>query len=119
MGKLHGLQPGLSLSTARRAKRDIQYLDPSEVERLAAEITHSRLATYEYSSPALSGPRHLGFIIEDQPDPSFAVEPDRGHVDLYGYASMLLAAVQSQDRRIQQLEAEVERLRAQSCAVHR
>lgn len=97
----------------RSAKRDIHYLSPSEVDALAAEAMSVPLATYEYRDPALAGRRHLGFIIEDQRDPSFAVESSRARVDVYGYTSMVLAAMQSQERRIEALERELEALRAE------
>ncbi len=98
--------------STRTAKRDIRYLANDEVDRLARDVEGTRLATYEYIDPAQPAGRHLGFIIEDQPSGSHAVAQDRGHVDLYGYASMLLAAVQSQQRRIDAMQAEIDALRA-------
>jgi hypothetical protein len=68
-----------------------------------------KLATYEYRDPALAGKRHLGFIIEDVPG-SPAVERDGTMVDLYGYASMLVAAMQEQSGEIARLRAEVRAL---------
>ncbi len=97
--------------STRRLKRDIRYLAPDEVDALAAEAQDVQLATYEYTDPALAGSRHLGFVIEDQPDPSYAVEASRARVDLYGYTSLVLATVQSQERRIAELEREIEELR--------
>jgi hypothetical protein len=73
-----------------------------------------RLASYEYTDPVLAGRRRLGVIIEDQPGDSFAVESNRGQMDLYGYTSMVLATVQSQARRIEALEREVASLRTRS-----
>lgn len=96
---------GCPIST-RRAKHDITYLSPSEIDALAHEATQMPLATYEYNDPALAGRRRLGFIIEDAPM-SYAVDPERNQVDLYGYTSVLLATVQSQARRIDALEAQV------------
>lgn len=103
--------PGGCAMSTRRAKRDIDYLDASEVDALAGEVLQTRLATYEYTDPALAGRRHLGFVIEDQPH-AYSVDPERSQVDLYGYTSMLLAAVQAQQRRIDALEREVHELRA-------
>jgi len=76
-------------------------------------VARFRLATYEYKDPALAGKRHLGFIIEDVPG-SPAVDRDGNMVDLYGYASMLVAAVQAQGEEIAKLKADLARLRRQS-----
>lgn len=103
--------PGGCPVSTRRAKRNIEYLSDSEVERLAGDVIDTRLATYEYTDPALAGRRRLGFILEDRPAASFAADPEHSQVDLYGYTSLLVAAVQSQQRRIDRLEAEVAALR--------
>ena len=96
--------------STRRAKRDIEYLDDAEVDALARVALDTRLTTYEYIDPALDGRRRLGFIIEDQPT-SYAVDPERSQVDLYGYTSMLVAAIQRQEREIQALRRELQALR--------
>ena len=70
-----------------------------------------RLATYEYTDPALVGGRHLGFILEDHAT-TFAGDAERNQVDLYAYASTLVAAVQEQAKDIEALKREVEYLRA-------
>lgn len=103
--------PGGCPMSTRRAKRDIEYLNPAEVDNLARELSSSRLATYEYTDPALAGRRRLGFILEDQPT-SYATDPERSQVDLYGYTSMLVAALQSQERRIESLERQLARARS-------
>jgi hypothetical protein len=95
--------------SSRRAKKEIVYLGPSERQRLADDLARFKLATYEYRDPALAGKRHLGFIIEDVPG-SPAVDRDGNMVDLYGYASMLVAAVQAQGEEIAKLKAELARL---------
>ncbi len=92
--------------STRRVKRDITYLTPAEVDALAAQVRATRLATYEYTIPSMAGRRRLGFILEDQPD-SFAADPERSQVDLYGFASMLAATVQSQDRELRALRQRV------------
>jgi len=76
-------------------------------------VGRRKLATYEYRDPALAGKRHLGFIIEDVPG-SPAVERDGNMVDLYGYASMSVAAVQAQGEEIAKLKAAFVRLKRQS-----
>ena len=83
----------------------------AQADLLARDTLHTRLATYEYTDPALRGPRRLGFVLEDQPANSFARNPEASAVDLYGYASMLVATVQSQQRQIDALRREVDALR--------
>lgn len=95
--------------STRALKRDITYLAPAEADALAAQVRATRLATYEYTVPAMAGRRRLGFIIEDQPA-SYAVDPERSEVDLYGYTSLLVATVQAQDRQIQALTRRIEGL---------
>ena len=95
--------------STRRVKQDIQYLGREEVDAIAGEVLSTRLATYEYTDPALAGGRQLGFIIEDQ-SVSYSTNPERSQVDLYGYTSMLLAALQAQQRRIEALETQVRAL---------
>ena len=97
-------------------------MDDEGLEKLAAEVARVKLARYHYKADAEKKP-HLGFIIEDRPM-SPAVEPDRDRVDLYGYTSMAVAALQVQNKQLQaqqkQLEGmqrEIAALRAQqSCA---
>ena len=76
----------------------------------ACEIRRVRLATYRYKGEPALGTSHLGFIIDDL-GASPAVGSDGTHVDLYGYASMAVAAIQIQQRRIEALEREVAALR--------
>jgi hypothetical protein len=54
---------------------------------------------------------HLGFIIDDAPASSPAIASDQTHVDEYGYASMLLAAVQEQQKQIDALQKELAEMR--------
>jgi hypothetical protein len=96
--------------STRRAKKDIRYLSPDEIDALAHSALDLRLATYEYRFAPYAGRRHLGFIIEDSPA-AVAVDRDRDMIDLYGYTSMLLATSQAQQRRIEVLEHEVAQLR--------
>ena len=94
----------------RRAKRDIRYLEDRDRARLAADLERIRLATYRYRDPADGQGTRLGFIIDDSPDIA-AVDAARGRVDLYGYASMAVAALQQQARELARLRREVARLR--------
>jgi hypothetical protein len=90
-------------------KKDIRYLSAGDVAAMASETLRLRLATYEYKAAPYSGRRHLGFIIEDSPSVP-AVDRDGDMVDLYGYASMLLATTQVQQRQIEVLKTQVEAL---------
>jgi hypothetical protein len=108
------------ISTAK-AKREIAYVDRDDTERLHGQLMSTRLATYLYKSPAPEGmggtdARHLGFIIEDMPEGSAAVLPSRDRVDLYGYTSMTVASQQHQQREIDELRAELAKLRRENAA---
>jgi hypothetical protein len=91
-----------SMMSRRAVKRDIRYVTDAEADRLAAEAVATRLATYEYINTARPEQR-LGFIIDDEPS-RFAIATDGNHVDVYGYASLLLATAQSHERRLRALE---------------
>lgn len=96
----------------RETKTDIEYLAPPALEALAQELLAIPLALWRYkaSDPA-SAPR-VGFVIDDvAPSPAVTARGDR--VDLYGYLSMAVAALQTQERRIEALEEELRRLRAE------
>jgi len=93
----------------RETKRDIRYLGSADVSRAHDLLMSVPLAAYRYRS---GDPRErLGFIIEDV-EPSVAVDDARDQVDLYGYASLAVAALQEQNRRIEALEREIAALRA-------
>jgi hypothetical protein len=98
-------------ASRRDAKTDIAYVDPREQERLYRELLRFRLARYRYKAEQSSTAPHLGFLIDDV-EPSPAVSDGRGDtVDLYGYASMAVAAIQTQAREIAALRHEVATLR--------
>jgi hypothetical protein len=93
----------------REYKKNIAYLTEKDVRRLHDELMQFRLASYEYRDVP-EDRTHLGFIIDDVwPSPS--VDGTGDHVDLYGYASMAVAALQMQAREIDTLKKEVEALR--------
>lgn len=98
--------------STRRAKRDIVYLSEGEREQMARDVLRTRLATYEYTDVALAGRRRLGFVYEDATTHRYARDPDISGVDLYGYTSLLLATVQTQQRQIEELQREVRAMRA-------
>jgi Chaperone of endosialidase len=102
--------PGGCPISRARFKRDIEYLSEAELRHLYTELRRFRLATYRYRAEGPADRARLGFIIEDV-EPSAAVDAERDSVDLYGYASMAVAALQVQARQIESLQAEVSALR--------
>jgi hypothetical protein len=95
------------VSTAA-AKDDIVYVTPADAEYLRRELMKIPLATYRYKGQT---DHHLGFVIEDLPPTSPAVLPSRDRVDLYGYLSMAVAAIQRQDKEIAALKAQIAELK--------
>jgi hypothetical protein len=95
----------------RSAKTAIRYLTPADIEAARNRLLSVQLASYEYRRAP--GPRHLGFIIDDLDEATarVCVAPDGEHVDLYGYASLAVAAVQAQQREIDELRRQVAKLR--------
>jgi hypothetical protein len=100
--------PALSYTSvsSRRFKEDVSYLSAKQLDDVTEDLLKIRLATFRYKQ---SGGRHLGYILEDSPDIA-ASEMEHLRVDLYGYTSMAVAALQVQARQIQQLEHEVDLL---------
>jgi len=98
---------------SRRAyKKNVQYLSDTDVKQLHDALLAFRLASWQYTMPGASPATHLGFIIDDvEPSPSIAETGNA--VDLYGYASMAVAAVQTQAREIDELKAAVASLQKQ------
>ena len=97
----------------REFKKDITYVGDQERQELASLALSIPLATYRYKTEPNGDKKHLGFIIDDQADPSPAVQSDRTHVDEYGYTSMLLATVQEQQKQIDALSKKVDALQKQ------
>jgi hypothetical protein len=91
-------------------KHDIRYLDAAATDALGAAALQMKLATWQYNGEPAGAKQHVGFIIDDAPT-SAAVAADGDHVDLYGYTSMAVAALQAQQR---QLDAQAAQLAAQS-----
>lgn len=90
-------------------KQDVHYLAPEELARYQAELLELELATWRYKhDPAKL---RLGFILDDH-ETSVAADPARDQVDLYGYTSLAVAALQAQARQIAALERELATLRA-------
>jgi hypothetical protein len=93
-------------------KTAIAYLDPDAREQARAQLLQTRLATWRYTWESPEHKPHLGFLIDDQPG-SAAVHADGARVDLYGYTSLTVAAVQAQDAELQQLRSELDQTRAE------
>lgn len=104
-------RPGGCPISRASAKRDVRYLDDEDLDRRYVELRALRLATYRYRDARPTSPERLGFVIDDGP-PAVCVAGDGETVDLYGYTSLTVAAVQAQARRIEELEREVAGLRA-------
>jgi hypothetical protein len=96
----------------REFKKDIAYVTTDERAELANEALTTPLATYRYKAEPDGHKKHLGFIIDDQPGSSPAIAGDGTHVDEYGYASMLLAAIQEQQKQIEVLKKELAEVKA-------
>jgi endosialidase-like protein len=103
------MQPQGCPISSREAKNDIHYLDPRDLERIAANVDRIRLATFTYKNDRVAR-EHLGFIIEDDPS-SQAVADSRTNVDLYAYTSMVVAAMKVQGQKLHKQEAELAALR--------
>jgi len=101
------MQPGGCPISRARFKQDIAYLSEQELQDYHEQLMSMQLASYHYRTAPQSSPQ-LGFIIEDI-EPSAAVRGD--HVNLYGYLSMAVAAIQVQQRQIRALESELQALR--------
>jgi hypothetical protein len=105
------MQAGGCPISKRSFKDDIRYLPATEVDARAAALLDVKLAEYRYKTEAEGGTPHLGFIIDDGV-PGAALRPTRDQVDLYGYTTLAVAAVQAQARQLEQMRAEMAELRA-------
>jgi hypothetical protein len=102
--------------SSRTFKNGIQYVGDAELRALHDEALGMRLATYNYKAQVADPhPKHLGFIIEDNPQ-SLAVDQTHNRVDLYGYVSMVVAAMQVQEKEIASLKRELAETRQNACS---
>jgi len=97
----------------RDKKKHITYVSEEEKKEHFRQIMSMDLATYQYKWDDDGLKSHLGFIIDDVPNPtkSYAISADGNSVDMYGYASMLVSTVQMQGKMIAELRDEISRLR--------
>jgi len=94
-----------------RAKKDIRYLSAADLKTYRDQLLHLPLATYRYREEPEDSRLRLGFLIDGH-ESLICVDPARDQVDLYGYASMAVAALQAQNMEIEKLHEEVRELRA-------
>jgi len=98
--------------SAARFKTQIDYLSPADIRKIAADVHAMRLATWRYTGADDDGRQHTGFVIDDLRKGSPAVAAPGDRVDLYGYTSMAVAALQSQATEIAALREELRELRS-------
>jgi hypothetical protein len=110
----HG--PGGCPISTRKYKDGIEYVDRQQLQQLHDETMGIRLATYRYKPQVADpGPTHFGFIIEDNLQTP-AVDPMHDRVDMYGYVSMVVAAMQVQEKEIADLRAQVQAARSDAAS---
>ncbi len=109
-------QPGGCPMSRAAFKTGIEFVDAAGRAALAERLLATRLATYRYKAQGPAGRRHLGFLIDDDPQ-SPAVDANRDMVDLYGYLSMAVATLQTQQQTIEALQAASAALRQETQAL--
>ena len=108
--------PGCPVSS-RKYKDGIEYVDGDGLRELHDETLKMRLATYRYKAQYDDpSKKHLGFIIEDTPPESPAVQWSRERVDIYGYLSMVVATMQVQEKEIAELRRALDDAREREAA---
>jgi len=103
-------QPGGCPISLASWKKDIRYLDETDRRHQHDAIVRLPLATWRYRGEGADAPARLGFLIDDVGGAP-CVMPSGQRVDLYGYTSMTVAAIQVQAREIEALRAELTALR--------
>jgi len=93
-------------------KRNIVYIDSAKSQSLADDVYNMKIAEWQYTKEAAEHKEHLGFIIDDNPN-SPAVHANGEQVDLYGYTSMAVVAIQQQQAQIERLEKRIAELEKQ------
>jgi len=93
--------------SSRASKTDVRYLSTEERDRLARRALGTPLATWRYREG--DAERFFGVVIEDGVPPE-ALRASGDQVDLYGYASLAMAAIQMQQEEIARLRAKIEAL---------
>ncbi len=104
-------QPGGCPISKREAKDHIVPVSVDDERALARTLLDTPLATWRYRGTEAE---RLGFIIGEGAPP-FAVRPNGGQVDVYGYTSLAVATLKHQQRTIERLEARLSALE-RTCA---
>lgn len=102
------LQPGGCPISRPIYKQQIHFIQPAERAKLAQKLERLPLATWHYRFEP-QGPARLGFMIAAG-TPAELVKPDGNSVDLYGYMSLAVAAIQEQHQQIETLQQRVTQL---------
>lgn len=110
--------PGGCPISRARYKKGIDYVSEEQLESIHDELMTMRLATWNYTGEPDASKQHFGFIIDDNPE-SASVDRTGDRVDLYGYASMAVAATQVQNKRIEAMETELRALRGEIAALRK
>ncbi len=110
--QMFAARPDDSVPSLRSLKHDINYLSQEDGDSCLDAVLSVQLARFRYNSADPATPERLGFMIDDLPADSPAVAPDGRHVDVYGFTSMAVAALQSQQREISALRAQLVALSA-------
>ena len=92
-------------------KRDIVYLREAKAQAIAAELQGMKIAEWHYKTDSAKRKSRLGFMIDDNLH-SPAVLANGEQVDLYGYTSMAVVAIQQQQAQIERLEKKIAALEA-------
>lgn len=100
-----------AMASRREWKKDIVYPNQQGLEHTLEQVLDMRLATWRYLHDLPEDRPHLGIIIDDNPT-LLPVTADQTGVDLYTYASMAIAAVQVQQKQIDDLKREIAELKA-------
>jgi hypothetical protein len=102
-------QPGGCPISRKRFKTGIRYLDRDDLRATRDAVMDLQLARWRYTWDEPTRRERLGFLIDDAPT-SPAVTEDGEHVDLYGYVSLTVGALQAQQAQIEALEARLKEL---------
>lgn len=100
-----------SRKSSAEYKYDIRYLSAEERAEVASQLYSLPLAEWSYNDAIENDDRrHLGIITQDV-GPGPVVTSDGKQVDLYGYTSIAIAAIQEQQRTIEVMQQEITSLR--------
>jgi len=97
-------QSFVNIST-REAKKDISYLEESDLNGVLEKVRGIKVAEYHYSNEASSSPLRLGLIAEEAP--LEVLSADGKGVDLYKLSAFTLAGLQILESKIAALEATI------------